>query len=101
MHRLVQFHAIARPLSVVRDNRAPWNGESPENGNLPIDLLRALCGVLGEHTCTPDRCWFCLYCTLVAGSESLAQALLADPRFEAWRVDPGDPVTYDSDQINT
>jgi hypothetical protein len=61
MHRLVQFHAIARPLFVVQDNRAPWNGESPENGNLPIDLLRALCRVLGEHTRTPDRCWLCLW----------------------------------------
>ena len=41
-----------------------------------------------------------LFCTLVAGSESLAEALVSDPSLEAWRVDPGDPVTYDSDRIN-
>ncbi len=42
-----------------------------------------------------------LYCTLVAGSESLVEALLADPHFEAWRVLPEDPVIYGSDEINT
>jgi hypothetical protein len=42
-----------------------------------------------------------LYCTLIAGSESLAEVLLADPGFEAWRVLPGDPITHGSDEINT
>jgi hypothetical protein len=42
-----------------------------------------------------------LYCTLIAGSEALAQALVDDPRLEAWRVQPGDPIAFDSDQINT
>ncbi len=41
-----------------------------------------------------------LFCTLVGGSEPLAEALVANPSLEAWRVDPGDPVTYDSDRIN-
>jgi hypothetical protein len=41
-----------------------------------------------------------LFCTLVAGPEALADALLSEPRLEAWRVDPGDPVTYDSDLVN-
>ena len=42
-----------------------------------------------------------LFCTLVAGPEALAQALVADPRLEAWRVHPADPIAFDSDQINT
>jgi hypothetical protein len=42
-----------------------------------------------------------LYCTLIAGSEALAQALLDDPRLEAWPVQPADPIAFDSDQINT
>jgi hypothetical protein len=42
-----------------------------------------------------------LFCTLVAGSNTLAERLLADPRLEAWRVFPDDPVTADSDDKNT
>ena len=42
-----------------------------------------------------------LYCTLVAGSEALAEALMANSLLETWRVFPDDPVTYDSDEINT
>jgi hypothetical protein len=41
-----------------------------------------------------------LFCTLVAGPEALAEALLGDPRLEAWRVHPTDPIAFDSDQIN-
>jgi hypothetical protein len=42
-----------------------------------------------------------LFCTLVAGSDALAEALVSDPRLEAWRVQPADPIAFDSDQINT
>ena len=42
-----------------------------------------------------------LCCTLVAGSDALAGALVGDPRLEAWRVQPDDPITFDSDQVNT
>jgi hypothetical protein len=42
-----------------------------------------------------------LFCTLVARSEALAQALMDDRRLEAWRVQPADPIAFDSDQINT
>jgi hypothetical protein len=53
-----------------------------------------------------DRAWCVateidLFCTLVAGSEALAQTLVADPRLEAWRVEPGDPIAFDSDQVNS
>ena len=199
MHRLVQFHAISRSFSSASGSDFLQNISAPENGNLPPDLLMALCEVLGRHTGTEKSCWFCLwdgygwlyhsppeatlvfnapgdvvndisysfvrppfapevlhglklnlpfrsylllegpldaaldlgwnitqesfvpqspnlfwpqdhawcvasevdlFCTLVAGSEALAETLMADPRFEAWRVSPGDPITYDSDQIN-
>lgn len=191
MHRLVQFHAIARPAASVPTDPAPWDGEQPPDGNLPAELLRILCGTLAEYTSTAGSCWFCLWdgygwlhgspsvgilgrrgglpvppafpaevlggprvrlpgrdyilfagslaaaselgraspldsflprspnlfwpqdhawcvasevdlcCTLVAGSEPLAQALLADPRLEAWRVQAADPIASDSDQVNT
>lgn len=41
-----------------------------------------------------------LFCTLVAGSQALAEALLSDPRLEAWEVRPEDPINADSDEIN-
>jgi hypothetical protein len=41
-----------------------------------------------------------LSCTLVAGSELLAETLMADPRLETWRVEPDDPITFDSDHVN-
>jgi hypothetical protein len=171
MHRLAQFDAVARPLPTTRVEAPPWDGQSPKSGNLPVDHLRILCGVLAQHTSTPESCWFCLwegwgftdevragrlvrlphrnyllfegplnavselqepfgysvgtafhpqspnlfwpqdqawcvaseidlFCTLVAGSAALADDMLAESRLEVWRVDPGDPVTYDSDQIN-
>jgi hypothetical protein len=42
-----------------------------------------------------------LLCTLVAGSNALAENLSADPRLEVWRVFAGDPVSADSDGKNT
>jgi hypothetical protein len=42
-----------------------------------------------------------LLCTMVGGSDDLAEALLADPRLEAWRVQPDDPIAFDSDQVNS
>jgi hypothetical protein len=42
-----------------------------------------------------------LFCTLVAGSDELAEALVGDSRLEAWRVQPADPIAFDSDQVNT
>ncbi len=57
MHRLAQFHAINRPeLSDVDPN---VNG--PNNGNLPLDLLKVLYGTLAAHTSTPQSCFFCLW----------------------------------------
>jgi hypothetical protein len=41
-----------------------------------------------------------LFCTLVAGPSELAEDLMAEPRLEAWRVLPDDPVHAYSDEIN-
>ena len=55
----------------------------------------------------PQDCAWCaaseidLFCTIVAGSEALIGSLLANPHLETWRVFPGDPIAYDSDEINT
>jgi hypothetical protein len=34
---------------------------APMEGELPPELCDALVAVLGPHTRTPDRCWFCLW----------------------------------------
>ncbi len=52
-----------------------------------------------------DRAWCVaseidLYCTLVGGSNALAESLMANPELEAWRMFSDDPVTCDSDEIN-
>ena len=41
-----------------------------------------------------------LFCTLVAGSNSLAENLIADPRLEVWRVLADDPESAHSDDKN-
>jgi hypothetical protein len=41
-----------------------------------------------------------LFCTLVAGSNALVEALLADPRLEVCRVFPSGPISADSDHLN-
>jgi hypothetical protein len=39
--------------------------------------------------------------TIVAGSSELIAAVLAEPRLEAWPVDPDDSLAYDGDTVNT
>jgi hypothetical protein len=41
-----------------------------------------------------------LFCTIVGGSNELAEDLLAEGQLEAWRVFADDPVHADSDEIN-
>ena len=60
MHRLVQFHAIA-PLSSAPGDDPIRSIGAPEIGNLPPDLLKVLCEVLGQHTSTEASCSFCLW----------------------------------------
>jgi len=201
MHRLAQFHAIVSSRTPAKPGSVPWDGVDPPQGNLPAELLRALCAILAGHTSTCAACWFCvwegygwlhgstavaaatnnrggrqfsnavsglnalaapvfppevhaptvnlpkrgyfllegpldaatdlgwtvgdaffpqspnlfwpqdhawcvaseidLFCTLVAGSQVMVEELVADSRLEAWRVEPDDPIAYDSDQINS
>jgi hypothetical protein len=42
-----------------------------------------------------------LFCTLVAGSNEMAESVIANPRLEVWRVLADDPVDVDSDDQNT
>jgi hypothetical protein len=62
--------------------------------------------IMGNHFWPLDQAWCVaseidLLCTLVAGSDALAGALAGDPRLEAWRVQPDDPIAFDSDQVNS
>jgi hypothetical protein len=70
---------------------SPGGGFFPQSPNLfwPQDLAWCVASEID------------LFCTLVAGSEALAQALVDNPRLETWRVLPADPIAFDSDQINT
>jgi hypothetical protein len=71
-HRAMQWDHIvgARRLS---EQAGVWD-EEPETGSLPQTLLPALAGVLGEHTETPERCWYGLWTgwghTIVAEGET-------------------------------
>lgn len=52
-----------------------------------------------------DRAWCVateidLDSTYIGGSEALAQALLAEPQLEAWRVQPSDGIGHASDTVN-
>jgi hypothetical protein len=60
IHPRVQFEAMTRRRSGEPDRPAPFL-VPPRWGNLPTRPLEALCEVLGRHTATADRCWFCLW----------------------------------------
>jgi hypothetical protein len=81
------------PLHAARElgSITPWGSFDPQSPNLFWPQDHAWC-VATEID---------LFFTFVAGSEKLAKSLLADARFETWRVFPGDPITWDSDKINT
>jgi hypothetical protein len=87
-----EYFLFNGPLHAARELgwTTPW-GFYPQSPNLLWPQDHAWC-VATEID---------LFCTLVAGSEQLAEALMADPRLEAWRVFPDDPVTSDSDKVNT
>jgi hypothetical protein len=112
------FPAYAR---IPHPARGP-DGRKGRSGDLPAELLGILCATLTRHTGTPGSCWFCLWdgygwlhgspsvammgdrgpiATLVAGSDDLAEALVGDPRLEAWRVRPDDPIAFDSDEVDS
>ncbi len=57
-HPEMQFGALVGRLALEqRSHPGLWDG-SPRTGSMPLDLARALVGVLAGHTSTPERCWF-------------------------------------------
>jgi hypothetical protein len=60
IHPLVQFHAIATPVADRELGERPWSDE-PRTGTLSDRQVRALSGLVGRHTSTPEACWFCLW----------------------------------------
>jgi hypothetical protein len=62
-HPEMQFGALVTRVGTSASlyDRAPQPGLFdgwPQIGSLPLDLARALVGVLREHTRTPEHCWF-------------------------------------------
>jgi len=60
-HSEMQFGALVTLVGTSAVARQPQPGlfdSWPKTGSLPLDLARALVGVLGGHTSTPERCWF-------------------------------------------
>jgi hypothetical protein len=55
-----QFHSFVLPLE-ERESPSPSGSERPRQGSLEGDELVALIDVLGRHTSTPGRCWFCIW----------------------------------------
>jgi hypothetical protein len=55
-----QFHAIALP-GEGSEQPPLWGSATPRQGSLEADDARTLIEVLGRHTGTPGRCWFCLW----------------------------------------
>ena len=56
----VDFPEIALPEHEP-SGEEPWPGQIPEVGTLHEDDVDALAAMLGRHTRTPERCWFCTW----------------------------------------
>jgi hypothetical protein len=84
VHPRVQFDAL---VGAERGESRPYE---PDVGKLPPSLLSALCDLLGEHTATPDRCWFCLWdgWGWVHGSPSVGVLVARDTRGPAEPAEP-------------
>lgn len=61
VHPLMQWHAIVGSADPLNMTGSLWPGDDPERGNLVPEVLERLCDVLGDHTATPERCFFCLW----------------------------------------
>lgn len=60
-HPLMQWHALIRSTDHLNLHGSLWPGSHPAQGNLVPEVLHPLCELLGEHTSTPGRCFFCLW----------------------------------------
>lgn len=60
-HPAMQWHALVGSPDYSNMSGSLWTGSNPERGNLVPEKLEILCDVLGQHTATPDRCFFCVW----------------------------------------
>jgi hypothetical protein len=60
LHRDSQFHAIAVSPD-ESEQPPPWHSAKPPQGSLDPEDAVVLIDVLGRHTGTPTRCWFCIW----------------------------------------
>jgi hypothetical protein len=60
-HPLMQWHALVGSIDPLDITDSLWPGGDPQRGNLAREALAGLCGVLADHTATPERCFFCLW----------------------------------------
>ena len=57
-HPEMQFGAIAGGLALKHGSQPGLWDRAPVTGTLPLDVARALVGVLRDRTETPELCWF-------------------------------------------
>jgi len=61
VHATAQWHVLVGSHDRWSTDGGLWPYGPPEQGNLHLDPLLALCDVLAGHTTTPDTCYFCLW----------------------------------------
>lgn len=57
-HSEMQFGAIAGGSALKHGSQPGLWDRLPRTGTLPLDIAGVLVSVLGNHTRTPERCWF-------------------------------------------
>ena len=61
VHPAVQWHSLIGAADPLARRSDRWDDGEPEKGNLTLNSLQQLCTVLGEHTSTPDECFFAMW----------------------------------------
>lgn len=61
VHPAVQWHTLVGAPSPHAHGSDLWQDGEPEQGNLALEPLLALCEVLARHTTTPEDCSFALW----------------------------------------
>ncbi len=57
-HREMQWHAIVGSNGSSNFEGSRWSGENPNISELDEEPLAALCAILGQHTSSPEHCYF-------------------------------------------
>lgn len=60
-HPTAQWHALIGAADPYADESELWTGGRPEQGNLVLPQLQALCDTLEPHTSTPEDCFFAMW----------------------------------------